>query len=110
VTDETVDPVAALIEAWTIWDRAALDMGERERRSKGKDKPGALTLERYAHAKEAAIAALGLDAVELHRSVAKARRQYIAGNRKGMSVPDAVTTALLEMGVSIEPEPLQEAS
>lgn len=112
MTVDAVDHVAVLPKAWADWDTAAYAMGENERRSKGRYKPGALTLERVAHAKEAAIAALGIDAVELHRLVASIRRRHIAGDpdRKGMPILDAVETALLEMGVINEPPQLKEAS
>jgi hypothetical protein len=93
-----VDLVGALIRAFIEWDDAAFNMGERERRSKGRKKPTARTLEREAYAKHDAIKALGVDSRRLHQLVAEYRRHHIAGQPKGMTVGDAVQAALLELG------------
>lgn len=107
----TDDPVAVLLKAFPEWDAAAEAMGERERRSKGKDKPGGITLDYLTRAKEAAIHALGIDCARFHRAVAEARQQHIAGDpdHHGMTTHDAVVTALIDMGVDVDPQ-FKEAS
>jgi hypothetical protein len=91
---EPVDPVAALITAWVEWDTAAAAMGERERKSKGRNKPTAQTLEREAHAKEAALAALGIDSTHAHETIAAIRHAAPSWIPGGLSVGDAVQAYL----------------
>lgn len=83
------DPVAVLIGAMERWEHAARTMPKY---------PTAHTLDLEARAKEHAIAALHLPNCRFHELVANIRRRHIAGQPGGMHMPDAVQTALLELG------------
>lgn len=112
--DVPVDLVDAVIRTFIEWDEAALNMGARERKSRGRKKPTARTLEREAKAKHDAIDALGVDSKRLHQLVAEYRRQDVAGQPKGMTVGDAVQHALHDLGhghpTDITPPHLEAAS
>lgn len=94
------DPVAVLIRAWIAWDNAARAMPRY---------PTAGTLRVEASALAQAIAALGVDGNRLHGLVAAHRRRHIAGHPEGPAIPDAVVSALNELGVDVDPQ-LKEAS
>ncbi len=83
------DPLEVLIEAWIAWDQAAAHAPRY---------PTGHWLYHEAHAKEDAIAALGLPGNRLHRLVAAHRRRAVAGHPDGLSIPDAVQTAVHELG------------
>ena len=99
------DPVAVLIREWVAWDRAAAALGRP-----GGHRPTARTLEREAHAKENALAALGINSNHAHRAIATIRHQAPTWLPGGLSVPDAVQQYLNDIGHDTTPHDLKEAS
>lgn len=84
------DPVERLIEAWTTWDRVA---------ARTPKFPTNHWLYHEAHALADAIAALGLNGNRLHQLVAAHRRRAVAGHPEGLTIPDAIQSAINEMAL-----------